>query len=300
VQDAWSYTQKILNRFLPAAARSAADPSSLSGQSALRRMAGEYFVAAGTLGELTARMHLALASAGPEHPDFQVQPITAEDVQRWTDDSHAEMTRTLADVSRRLDTIPGAFPADQLNQLAELVRDTPNLRQRLDDLHLLVDAECVRSRIHGDYHLGQVLRREQEGGAAFLVIDFEGEPARSLEQRRDRYSPLRDVAGMMRSLDYAVRMTLAEHRSLDLVRENALHLWSGAWLDAVRSAFLISYRDTLGESHLAPRDPAAFRRILSVFELEKAVYELGYEMNNRPGWIWIPIQGIRSILGVGV
>jgi maltose alpha-D-glucosyltransferase/alpha-amylase len=268
----------------------------MSGQASLRRMAGEYFVAAAALGELTARMHLALASAGPEHPDFQAELVTAEDVQRWVDEGHAEMARTLGEVSRRLDTIPGAFPADQLNQLAELVRDTPNLRQRLEDLSLLVESGSVRSRIHGDYHLGQLLRCDLEGKPEFLVIDFEGEPARPLEERRGKFSPLRDVAGMMRSFDYAMRMSLAEHRSLDLVRENALRLWSTAWLDAVRATFLEAYRETLGESPLAPRDPVAFRRVLSVYELEKAVYELGYEMNNRPDWIWIPVQGIRSIL----
>jgi maltose alpha-D-glucosyltransferase/alpha-amylase len=295
-QDAWAYTQKILNRFLAAAGRSAADPASISGQASLRRMAGEYFVAAAALGELTARMHLALASAGPENPDFQAELVTADDVQRWMDEGHAEMTRTLGEVSRRLDTIPGAFPADQLNQLAELVRDTPNLRQRLEDLHLLVESGSVRARIHGDYHLGQLLRCDVEGKPEFLVIDFEGEPARPLEERRGKFSPLRDVAGMMRSFDYAMRMALAEHRSLDLVRENALRLWSAAWLDAVRATFLEAYRETLGESPLAPRDPVAFRRVLSVYELEKAVYELGYEMNNRPDWIWIPVQGIRSIL----
>jgi maltose alpha-D-glucosyltransferase/alpha-amylase len=259
-------------------------------------MAGEYIVAAASLGELTARMHLALASAGPENPDFQAEIVTVEDVERWMDEGHADMARTLTDVSRRLDTIPGAFPAEQINQLADLVRDTPNLRQHLEDLRLLVDAGSVRTRIHGDYHLGQILRREQEGGADFLVIDFEGEPARPLEERRAKYSPLRDVAGMMRSFDYAMRMALAEHRTLDLVRQNTLRVWSDAWLDAVRTAFLDSYRDTLGESPLAPRDPVSFQRVLSVFELEKAVYELGYEMNNRPAWIWIPIQGIRTIL----
>jgi maltose alpha-D-glucosyltransferase/alpha-amylase len=296
-QDTWSYTQMMLNRFLAAAGRSAADPASLSGQTSLRRMAGAYIADAASIGELTGRLHLALASAGPDSPEFEPEAITLDHVQHWMDEGHAEMARTLGDLSRRLDTIPGAFPVDQVNQLADLVRDTPNLRQKMEGLRLLVDAGAVRTRIHGDYHLGQVLRREHDGAAEYLVIDFEGEPNRPLEQRRGKFSPLRDVAGMLRSFDYAVHMALAENRTPDLVHQNALRGWSEAWLYAVRTAFLDRYRETIGDSLIAPPEPAAFREVLAIFELEKAVYELGYEMNNRPGWIWIPMQGIRTILG---
>jgi maltose alpha-D-glucosyltransferase/alpha-amylase len=92
-------------------------------------------------------------------------------------------------------------------------------------------------------------------------------------------------------------MALAVNGTPYLVHHTALRGWSVAWIYAVRTEFLDRYRETIGDSLIAPPEPAAFREVLAIFELEKAVYELGYEMNNRPGWIWIPMQGIRTILG---
>jgi maltose alpha-D-glucosyltransferase/alpha-amylase len=126
-------------------------------------------------------------------------------------------------------------------------------------------------------------------------MDFEGEPARPLEERRVKGSPLRDVAGMLRSFDYALRMALSEEDQARVTSKASLEEWGEAWLRLARSAFLSAYGEATHGASFIPRDEATVRRVISAYELEKAVYELGYEMNNRPDWIWVPIRGIRTL-----
>jgi maltose alpha-D-glucosyltransferase/alpha-amylase len=295
--DGWAYTLRGLDRFYAAASRSAADPLAPLGRVALRRMTADYLEAARAIGRLTGEMHVAFASAGPEHPDFRPQPITAEDVQRWTESFQRDLGSVLEDAGRRLEAIPGAFPPASINDLAAVVRELPNLRQLGDDLRVLLDKQLVKTRLHGDYHLGQLLRRTGSGRDGWVVVDFEGEPARPLSERRGRHSPLRDVAGMLRSFDYALRMAFSEQDTSSVLVRSSLERWSDAWRDEVRAAFLTAYGEATRGAEFIPPDAGAFARVLAVFELEKAVYELGYEMNNRPDWIWIPVQGIQQILG---
>jgi maltose alpha-D-glucosyltransferase/alpha-amylase len=202
-------------------------------------------------------------------------------------------------VGRRLETIPGVFPAHVLNDLAAVVREAGQLRHRMDDLRLLHAAGLAKSRVHGDYHLGQVLRRDDPPAPEWVVLDFEGEPLRPLAERRAKGSPLRDVAGMLRSFDYAVRTAMRGHDTGDLVLRGALERWADAWLREVRGAFLRGYRAATHGAPFVPADDETLRRLLAAFELEKAVYELGYELNNRPEWIWVPVLGIRGLLAGG-
>ncbi|MBW3631165.1 MAG: putative maltokinase, partial [Gemmatimonadetes bacterium] len=296
--DAWSYTLKSLQRFFLAASRSAADPRSISGQESLRRMGGDYFTAAGHLGEVTARMHLALASAGPDQPDFTPEPITEDAARRAIDVIQRHLGAVMEDVARRIDAIPGSFPPAIRNEVANVVRDVANLRVMVEDLRILHTSGSRNARVHGDYHLGQVLRGQGGGeDREWIVLDFEGEPARPLQERREKMSPLKDVAGMLRSFDYALRTAVSQQQPSDITMRAAMESWGGAWLTAVRDSFLGSYRATMAGSGLVPDDATAFERVLAVFELDKAVYELGYEMNNRPDWLWIPVHGILAIAG---
>jgi maltose alpha-D-glucosyltransferase / alpha-amylase len=297
--DAWGFTLTSLGRFFNAASRSAADPHSASGQVSLRRMAGGYFEVAAALGRVTGELHLALASAGPENPDFVPEPISEDDVQRWIGTAQRQASVIFQDIGRRLESIPGAIPAGVQNDLAAVLRDGADLRQRMEDLRLLHAAGATRIRIHGDYHLGQILRAREPAaaGGEWVILDYEGEPARPLRARRQKYSPLRDVAGMLRSFDYAVQMAVRSFTTDDFMVRNAVRVWGISWLESARREFLGAYRDTVGDAGFLPAGEGDFERILDVFELDKAIYELGYEMNNRPEWLWVPIQGIIAIRG---
>jgi len=175
--------------------------------------------------------------------------------------------------------------------LAGLVlRHERDLRSRLDRV---LDSKTtgLRIRVHGDYHLGQVLYT----GSDFVIIDFEGEPARPLHERREKRSPLRDVAGMIRSFHYAV-YTVAFQRGGGEKQKQDLDAWARYWHTYVSAAFLKSYLGSALRGSFLPKGPDELRLALDVLLLEKAIYELGYELNNRPTWVRIPLEGIVQTL----
>ncbi len=226
------------------------------------------------LGAVTGGLHAALASDDAD-PDFRPEPITRDDVARWTEDIRRELAA--ADVPRRLVEITGTAPARAARALAALGE---------------LPGEAVKIRIHGDYHLGQVLKTPD----GFAIIDFEGEPARPLADRRRKQSALRDVAGMLRSLDYAAHAVAFGRPEAD--RATALAALT-AWEAEARRAFLAGYHAAAMKSR-APVAPASLEdlpRVCAPFELQKACYELRYELDNRPAWVAIPLAGIRRILG---
>jgi maltokinase len=209
----------------------------------------------GQIGTLTARMHAALAS-DPQAPGFPSRQATPQERAAWA-----------AGARRQLD---GAL---EVLDLAARPRLAALARQIGATFGAIEGGQPARvSRIHGDYHLGQLLRTPD----GFAVIDFEGEPARSLEERRAPGSPLRDVAGMLRSLDYAAHAAAWGARSAD--REH--------WVGQARGAFLDAY------AGVDPDDEP----LLAAFELEKACYEVVYEANNRPDWTWLPLDAVERMV----
>ncbi len=151
------------------------------------------------------------------------------------------------------------------------------------------------TRIHGDYHLGQVLFT----GSDFVIIDFEGEPARPLEERRKKRSPLQDVAGMLRSFHYAAYAPLLQQQSGESSTQEQLQVlghYAQYWQKWVSAAFLKAYLEVSGDSNFIPQDREELALLLDLYLLDKAVYELGYELNNRPSWVRIPLDGISQLL----
>jgi maltose alpha-D-glucosyltransferase / alpha-amylase len=297
--DAWAFTLRALGRFFAAAARSAADPASIAGREATRRMAGDFVASARELGRVTGELHAALASVDTV-PDFAPEAATEEDTARWVQEMRARAEVVFRELGRRLDAMPGGFPHAILNDLNALVRESAELSERLGEVRLLAEHGTVRIRIHGDLHLGQMLRREDGhpgGPDEWVILDYEGEPARPIEERRGKVSPLRDVAGMLRSFDYALRVALREHDQDTPSGRASLEEWGDAWVREIRRLFLEGYREGAGKASFLPRDEEALERALAAFELDKAIYELGYELNNRPDWIWVPLVGIRNITG---
>jgi maltose alpha-D-glucosyltransferase/alpha-amylase len=162
----------------------------------------------------------------------------------------------------------------------------------------LVDRKIggVRTRVHGDLHLGQVLHT----GRDYSFIDFEGEPARTLSERRLKRSPLIDVAGMLRSFHYAAYATLKQELTSGLVREeDAANLdhWARYWYLWASAYYLKGYLDATAGTHILPREPADVQLLIDAFLLEKAIYEVGYELNNRPTWLSFPLRGVLQLVG---
>jgi len=209
----------------------------------------------GAIGDVTARLHLALAAA------FGTRPA---DPAAWVD---AALTRVDA---------AGAVEADVAAVRAAIgrVRDVRDAGRAI--------------RIHGDYHLGQVLR----SAGSWYVLDFEGEPTRPVAERRAYASPLRDVAGMLRSLEYAAG---AARLAADLPMDAAAGTLDG-WLEQARDVFLTAYLAGLDGFDLLPASGAVRAALLDVFELDKAVYELAYERDHRPDWAAIPGHGVDAVL----
>jgi len=300
--DAWQFTTESLTDLLVRPVVSVGDDipsaekgvstSALVGDAAAREPADQLskqveFVE--LLGRRTAEFHLALDSS-PTDPAFAREPFTPEVREALESSLHDLAIRNFDLLRLRSEQLPQPL-RESVAKVLELEHDV------LLAVHagLENDIRSVRIRIHGDYHLGQVLFT----GSDFFIIDFEGEPARPVSERRAKRSPLQDVAGMLRSFHYAARSALlsAQERlgistSLDVKPK----LLAKRWQALATRQFLESYRKAAAGAPFLPADPNEFDGLLRVHLLEKAIYELGYELNNRPDWLAIPLEGIERLL----
>ncbi len=253
---------------------------------AIETIAG-YLNSAATLGYRTAAMHLALSSDAGD-PDFAPEPLTEADLDELREETLGQARKALAALESHIDRLPAEVAAPARDLLA----NGAAVFERLAAVHGTVpDAE--KTRIHGDYHLGQVLWVDGD----YIIIDFEGEPTRTVEERRAKFSPVRDVAGMLRSYHYAAYAGLfayTKDRPGDFER---LRPWADLWFQWVSAAFLRSYLETAMDAAFLPRDRKVFAALLDGFTLAKALYELVYELNNRPDWVRIPLGGVLTLLG---
>ena len=250
-----------------------------------QELIGSYLPSAHRLGQRTGELHVALAS-DPKSPAFAAEPFTA--LYRR---SLYQSLRTLADQSltllgKQIKGVPEALRAD-----AEKILKLENAI--FDRFRQIIEAKisAMRIRCHGDYHLGQVLFT----GKDFIIIDFEGEPGRPVTERRIKRLPLRDVAGMLRSFNYAAVTKLKSDgiRPEDLAQ---LQPWARYWNLWVSVNYLKGYFAATRGAAFMPKARAEIALMLDVYLLEKAVYELGYELNNRPDWVSVPIEGILTLL----
>ena len=237
------------------------------------------------LGQRTAEMHLKLA-ADRAHPDFKPEPFTDADRRHFYGRAGERARETFALLRERASDIPGET-REQALYVAAL---EPIALARLAKL-AEAPAEVDKIRIHGDYHLGQVLATADD----FAIIDFEGEPVRSIAERRQKQLALRDVAGMIRSFHYAscAAATAARASARDPANVDR---WTRSWYAWSSVAFLIAYRKTAGTPSFLPSTPEAFERLLAGCLLEKAIYELRYELNNRPDWVYLPLTSLEDLL----
>ncbi len=242
------------------------------------------------LGQRTGELHRAFSRRTGDAA-FDPEPITSEDLAAWSRQLHEESVATLDELEKRHESLS----SDLRTATDRLLSLRKELLEKIS-LPALAGVVADKMRYHGDYHLGQVLRVDND----FVITDFEGEPGRTLEERRAKYSPLRDVAGMIRSFGY-VSAVAADHstreRPADRQRVGPL---VQAWEQETSAAFLEGYRGAIEGCGVLPADQDAAERLIRFFVIEKALYELRYEMNNRPDWLSIPLFSlIRTIEKTG-
>jgi len=301
--DAWAYTMDEVGRFFEFMLEDTNKTKEFlindhflnaldqSPPDIAREAIGTYLESVRLLGQRTAQLHMALASSNTDI-DFVPVAFTLEE-QRYM---YQSMYSTLGEVFRtfikNFKNIPERSQARAQHMLSLESKIQAFLKVLLKQRFL-----SVRIRCHGDYHLGQVLCT----GKDFMFIDFEGEPTRSLTTRRLKQSPLKDVAGMLRSFHYAIRcgankFISAGHNDLPRMDQGAQF-----WYHWVCVTFLQSYLESTKDfpSFVKASDPE-FKILLNFFMLEKSIYELNYELNNRPGWVDIPLDGILAIMESGL
>jgi maltose alpha-D-glucosyltransferase / alpha-amylase len=250
------------------------------------RAMGAYLGTAATLGRRTAELHLALASDSTE-PAFTPEPFTQLDLELLSS-AAARQAERACDV---LTAIAPSLPADVQESAQQLLQSRNTLLERIRSAARL-ELVASKIRIHGDYHLGQVLWCEED----FVILDFEGEPARPIAERRLKQSPLRDVAGMVRSFSYAAYAGLFVHATSRRAEFDRIEPWAHIWQLAAASAFLRAYFTTASGALFVPGADSQRDALLHFFVLDKALYELEYELNNRPDWVRIPLRGIFDLL----
>jgi maltose alpha-D-glucosyltransferase / alpha-amylase len=276
--DAWLWTLNALKRELEPAALSEAE-------SPIDQAFATYWPYVELLGCRTAELHRTFASS--EDPDFRAEPLTITDSQIVAEDARrqAEQAYLACESLRR--TVPEA------NQLVmEFLGRRDEINAAINSLRAVAPGNFVKTRGHGDYHLGQVLIANND----VMIIDFEGEPLRPIEERRAKFSPMRDVAGMLRSFSYAANVAVRElsagleHRHAETL-ERALR-----WEERADEIFLASYAEATQGSVIETQDMEAQRQLLRLNLFAKVLYEINYEAGNRPDWIDIPLYGLLRLL----
>jgi maltose alpha-D-glucosyltransferase/alpha-amylase len=237
------------------------------------------------LGRRTAEMHLALAS-NPDVADFAPKNFTT-DYQNYLCE---HLTSNVTEKLKFLKSIRNALPTNITADIDKVLGLKDKILAIFQDIKKQ-PITAQRVRMHGDYHLGQVLFT----GTDFVIIDFEGEPATPFPERRIKHTVLKDVAGMVRSFHYAVYATLLQNEKFKDLDTKQLALWAETWYLCARGFYLDSYFDTISTTELIPKDSKSTEILLKAFLMEKAIYELCYEANNRPTWLMIPLNGVMKL-----
>ena len=299
--DAWKYTLEAFDRYLE---RCRAQPTGREDELILNEpllelahkeiptfahaLIGPYLESGVRIGQRTAELHVALANV-QNNPDFTPEPFSLE----YRRSRYESMCRLASQTSSLLKGRLNDLPSDTEQEARLVVNSEPQILDRFRDFFEL-ETSALRIRCHGDYHLGQVLYTGQD----FVISDFEGEPARPLSERRMKHTPIMDVAGMLRSFHYAPYAALSRQQSKLLAEGDGGRLdpWVRFWSGWVSVVFLKAYLAIAGRASFWPGSQEEFQVLFDAHLLEKAVYEIRYELNNRPDWVKIPIRAVLEIL----
>ncbi|WP_159522741.1 maltose alpha-D-glucosyltransferase [Sunxiuqinia indica] len=296
--NAWEFTQSSIERYfdrvlsskeeLMAGYSEKNDLIDHVGAERMKDLLGPFFVEmVELLAQRTAEMHVALASV-KNKKDFVEEPFSLLYQKSLYQSFRTLIKQTMNDIKsskKQLDD-------EQQELIDDIVKNEPLLLSTIKKTLEKKKIHSSKIRVHGDYHLGQVLFT----GKDFMIIDFEGEPTRSLTARSLKYCPFKDVAGMLRSFHYAIYMSQLESKTKIAGNTEFIQPWLEAWYKVVYDIFINSYLKTAGDASFIPSEEIQVHNLLSVYTIEKAIYEADYEFNNRPDWLHIPLNGLKKIL----
>ncbi len=293
--DGWIYTLRHLRKFYEFVRGQEQQPVSVrpttvvERERATKQFSELYLSEVYHLGQITGGLHNALAS-DPASPDFAPELITDADVRTWISGIQSYGSEVL----RTLESKSISYSPQVQEQVRRVASNKSFYLKKAADLAVLATERVCKIRYHNDYHLGQVLKTTDD----FIIIDFEGEPARPIDERRAKHSALKDVAGMLRSFNYATYSALFDLEYTGNDRLTYLESWGKTWATLACAAFLDGYLDSTGGTSVTflPNTIETMQKVLSVFQIDKAFYELNYELNNRPDWLEIPLRYIVSLL----
>ncbi|HMJ41757.1 MAG TPA: maltose alpha-D-glucosyltransferase [Pseudolabrys sp.] len=278
--DAWSVTSAMLDRLVDEQRlmpnEAVAETSEISTMLQWMRQ----------IGRRTAELHLAFATP-TDDAAFAPEPISADDTARWTEALLARSHNVFGLIENNMNKLPEATAALAKRLLEHRSAAIAHIEATRNSKY-----DGLKTRHHGDFHLGQILIAKDDA----YILDFEGEPRRSLDDRRRKAPPARDVAGFIRSIDYAISAAMDRGPNLSPEDRATLVKQIRIWGDRLTAAYWESYQATLGDAPLWPTDEVQLRQLLDLFLLEKAFYEVEYEITNRPSWVHIPLEATLRIL----
>jgi maltose alpha-D-glucosyltransferase/alpha-amylase len=296
-QDGWTQTLSAVSRYFD---RALEDPQIKPApelglweeipEQFLGIIEGVHLDSVRLLGVRTAEMHLALAQDSAS-PNFAPEPFSLQHQRSVFQSIRSETKQTFALLTRLANGLE-----EHSRSLAENVLRHADALGGLHDYLLHEPIDTKKIRIHGDYHLGQLLFT----GKDYIILDFEGEPGRPIGERRLKRSALIDVAGMLRSFNYAAHHELLESRTVRPFDQPTLETYADLWSTRASQVFLKAYLDKAANASFIPKDEKDLRLLLRSFLILKALYELRYELNNRPKWVAIPLRGLLGLIDKGV
>jgi len=282
--DAWRYSIQNVKKYFE---RVISENVKTADEKTIEGLIGRTYIEnIKLLGKRTGQMHLALGSKR-NRPEFRPE--------KFSFSYRKEVFVSLRSLTDRVFSLLEKSCYKFSHKLKEDIKEILSSKEEIIKCFrevLKKSFSVSKMRIHGDYHLGQVLFT----GKDFFIIDFEGEPGRLFEDRRKKLSPIKDVAGMLRSFQYCVYFVLYKELGLKLEEIEKLHSFADGWYEYISDVFLNSYLKICADENIVPKYKEDFFALLKIFLLEKVIYEIGYELNNRPDWIVIPVEGMKYIL----
>jgi maltose alpha-D-glucosyltransferase/alpha-amylase len=281
--DCWNYTLLFYELIYRIAMRNVLLKEKDKIQNVIKEFGRSFLDEIHKLGEITGKFHRALTT-DLDDSAFKAEFVNDEDIDNWQFYIISNIDAIFCKIEKNLPQ----YSEDVREKAETILKNRNNFIDTVGNLEVLKKHPQKKIRIHGDYHLGQVLKTEDD----FVILDFEGEPIKTMEERRAKLLPQKDIAGMLRSFNYATYASLFELQGIDPEEMENLKKWGLYTEGLIANSFIEGYMSIM-ESQLPERE--IFFKTLKSYTIDKAIYELDYEINNRPDWLRIPVEYLNSV-----